>query len=543
MDRVPGLPSFRWAFAVGLLLLPCAPAAGASSLVVQQIGELSGEVAEAVAAEVMVVPLSPDVDPRTTPIILAPGTAFVGRDGEGVGGLQPRERRAIQLAYDAGQVILLPHASTHDIDALHMLVDDGVAQESSTDPVALAYALRKENDIPTARLVTDPVEHVLDADDLDKNDPAEDEPAEEDPALSRALEVVVAELTRPPATPEVDDAAREELPDWGNSPVQKTTLTSTELGVYHLPAEVYALHSCRDNIDGYLVNTGGDWRPTQAKFQSAAAALEQIDVDPNGNLTIDWQNIRNHCFGGQDLFWGADSRICRYIDYPLSYTVDLEVSTESTVLFMHEGPWAVDYTKSGDYRSGIRSAFPGPVNVSGNGPSSGIQPHGVFFNNEISTQVPPLVTHVTLGESEERAKTQYLYCTSGDRFENCRSTIQMTGAAGLCFEYVVGDPQTGQTPNGRLSGVSQTALWHVDPASYTGPTFDITVTFEAELATSTSNLWIGKFGLVKPVPGPRIGPEGYCDKFGCWCKIDSQRMPIQVSHTFKVPRPSTECPP
>jgi hypothetical protein len=87
MERAPGLPSFRWAFAAGLLLLPCAPAAGASGLMVQQIGDLSGDVVEAVVAEVMVVPLSPDLDPRSTPIILAPGTAFVGRDGEGVGGL------------------------------------------------------------------------------------------------------------------------------------------------------------------------------------------------------------------------------------------------------------------------------------------------------------------------------------------------------------------------------------------------------------------------------------------------------------------------
>jgi hypothetical protein len=142
--------------------------------VVQQIGDLSGDVAEAVAAEVMIVPLSPDLDPRATPIILAPGTAFVGRDGEGVGGLRPGERRAIQQAYDAGQVIMLLDASTHDIEALHMLLEDGVAHESSTDPVVLAYALRKENNIPTARLVTDPVENVLDADDLDEKDPTED---------------------------------------------------------------------------------------------------------------------------------------------------------------------------------------------------------------------------------------------------------------------------------------------------------------------------------------------------------------------------------
>ena len=102
---------------------------------VQQIGELSGEVAEAVAAEVHVVPFSPKIDARTTPIVVAPGEAFVppGRPGQ-VSGLSGAERKAIRQAYDAGQTILLLHASVHDIAALHVLVQDGVTHTIEQRP-------------------------------------------------------------------------------------------------------------------------------------------------------------------------------------------------------------------------------------------------------------------------------------------------------------------------------------------------------------------------------------------------------------------------
>ena len=65
-----------------VLLLASAPATNADGLVVQQIGELSGEGAEAVAAEVAIVPFSSAIDARSTPILLASGKLFVRRDGE-----------------------------------------------------------------------------------------------------------------------------------------------------------------------------------------------------------------------------------------------------------------------------------------------------------------------------------------------------------------------------------------------------------------------------------------------------------------------------
>ena len=101
---------------------------------VQQIGEVSSEVAEAVAAEVTVVPFSPNIDARTTPIIVAPGEAFVhqGRPGQ-VGGLSRVERKAIRQAYAAGQTILIIEAmkTMNQIVApragkvTHILIADG----------------------------------------------------------------------------------------------------------------------------------------------------------------------------------------------------------------------------------------------------------------------------------------------------------------------------------------------------------------------------------------------------------------------------------
>ena len=96
LSRLSG--SMRSLVAWSVLVFPTL-AWGQEATLVQQIGELSREVAEAVAAEVEVVPFSPAIDARTTPIIGAPGEAFVhqGRPGQ-VGGLSGAERKAIRQA-------------------------------------------------------------------------------------------------------------------------------------------------------------------------------------------------------------------------------------------------------------------------------------------------------------------------------------------------------------------------------------------------------------------------------------------------------------
>ena len=51
MDNVSVRSRLRWALVAWLLLLPSTTVAGASSPVVQQIGDLRGRIAEAIAAE------------------------------------------------------------------------------------------------------------------------------------------------------------------------------------------------------------------------------------------------------------------------------------------------------------------------------------------------------------------------------------------------------------------------------------------------------------------------------------------------------------
>ncbi|MEN8130328.1 MAG: hypothetical protein ABFS45_09065 [Pseudomonadota bacterium] len=139
------------------LVLLASPILAWSATLVQHIGDLSGKAAEAVVSTVTVMPFSPSIDPRTTPIILSPGKAFL-KQGRGertqVDGLTSAERKAIRQAYGAGQTILVLDASAHDVEALHVLLQDGAAHTSTTDPVVLAYALRQENNLPKARAVT-----------------------------------------------------------------------------------------------------------------------------------------------------------------------------------------------------------------------------------------------------------------------------------------------------------------------------------------------------------------------------------------------------
>lgn len=132
-------------------------------------------------------------------------------------------------------------------------------------------------------------------------------------------------------------------------------------------------------------------------------------------------------------------------------------------------------------------------------------------------------------ETRQRARRRGLHL----HHPNCRHS-------GTCDNLDVGEPQNGQTPDGRLSDVAQTVNWRVDPRTYGGGTFDITVTWQVDLATSTSNLWTWEF-LNLPNNG-NTGPTGYCNQFGCSCGIQAASATTTVAHTFKVPIPATQCP-
>jgi hypothetical protein len=509
----------------------------AEATLVQQIGELSSEVVEAVADEVHVVPFSPKIDARTTPIILASGKISLaqGRPGQ-VGGLSPAERRAIRQAYDAGQTILLLHASVHDIEALHVLIKEGVTHQSSSDPAVLAYALRQENDIPTVRIV-----HNL--------RPSLRAPGgigpefEDEGALQRALDVIVSELTHPPvvgaAPPTIGDAPSG---NWSQSPVQSAIITSTSNGTYNTPVEIYALHSCQQNKDYYLVDTGGDWTATQAAFSSASTEKNQIHLQSDQTLEIDFEAGVEFCGAGfpvNRIFGVTNERICRYTPYPLYYEVDIVPPTGPTVVQVNAAP-AGDQGLSADYTSGFSFSIGGDVSIDGDGPSAGIQA-GATWENDVTTTVPPLVIHA--GDTgNEGAFTRYQYCTIGNSFANCTSNLQLIDVGAPCQQDVAGQPQQGQTPDGRLSNVAQTVNWQVDPSTYGGsPTFDITVTWQVNLAFSQALFWNGQF--CDKNTNQCGGPSGYCNAAGCSCSMPYLSNIDTHSLTFNVPIPSAaNCP-
>jgi hypothetical protein len=352
-------------FVVLSVLLSPVLAFGADATLVQQIGDLSSEVADAVAEEVSVVPVSSDIDARTTPIIVAPGKAFVvrGRPGQ-VAGLSGAERQAIRQAYDAGQTILLLHASMHDIEALHVLVKEGVTHTSTTDSTVLAYALRQENNIPTVRIVHNLRPSLREAIDPEFEDKG---------ALQRALDAIISELTRPPVLAAAPRAPAAGPVDWGQTPVQSNVLTATGNGNYNAPIDIYALHSCQGNqgkgFDYYLVNTGGDWTATDAAWTSASTETNPTEItNPNnqGNLSINYQAGTEFCGAGFPVSRAFEAveaaegfeRICVYIPYPLWYEVDIVPPAGPTVKQVNAAP-AGDQGQSASYSSRLQLQYRG----------------------------------------------------------------------------------------------------------------------------------------------------------------------------------------
>jgi len=301
-------------------------------------------------------------------------------------------------------------------------------------------------------------------------------------------------------------------------------------------------------MDWYLVDSQGDWTATDATFQSAsrkAGTLSDPSEGPDfSDLEINWQNNHDYCTGGiavaNQLAGGDDWRICRYINYPTSYEVDILPPNGPTVNQFDATPSATQGTSSSS-TSGFQWSIGTDVNISGNGPSAGIQ-IGMSWDNSTTVSVPALLTLAST-PGNEGSSTEYKYCTAGSNSGNCESEIQMTGSSGLCRQFVVGQPQIGQTSSGRLSGVLQTVNWEVDPSTYgESTTFDIEVSFTANMASSESRLWWSNFGR-RGFGHSFNGPTGNCNSAGCSCSISNSSSQITTDHTFKIAFPSSEgCP-
>ena len=126
------------------------------------------------------------------------------------------------------------------------------------------------------------------------------------------------------------------------------------------------------------------------------------------------------------------------------------------------------------------------------GPSGGIQV-GVTWSNDVSTTTVPLL--LSAGDRGNQGTfTRYQYCTVGNSLPNCDSNIKISNPPNDICISIVQQPQQGQTPSGRLSDVAQTVQWQVDPTTYGGSTtFDVTVTWQVDMAFSQAMLWWGNF--------------------------------------------------
>jgi len=532
-----------WWLVVAAVCAPTGASAG-EQLVVQQIGgAVSGDMAAGIARELTVVPFSEQLDARTMAMLIGPGRLSLQEDGT-LGGLDPGEQAAVRAAFGAGQTIVIPDASLHDIEALHQLVGAGVTYRSSTDPVVHAYTLRQEGGVPTARLLT--YSHLTQR---------LEGPERLALAVSQAVGTVVGDLRRPPAPP-VSGPPVGDTTNWSANPVQTTYLTSSDKGSWTTTVNVYALHQCTGpGDDHYVVTTLADWTPTDARFESARFSDGTLKLNNQQDLDIQWQpdQLQHNCTLGSNIFEG-DPRICRYIEYPLDYDITMEPPSfpkppdnqEPAVLQLNASPAATQGTSS-TYTAGFAFEIQGGVNISGSGPEAGFQASATW-SNETSTTVPPLLIDASNPGGGQGVDWKFRYCTAGSDAASgqCVSHVQMAPPnpdtfLSVCVNYRMGDPQHGQTPNGKFSDATQTVYWRALPSTRQDPsrqTFDITVTFTASLANSTeTRLWWTEFDQIPP----KHGPIGYCNVFGCSCSNATEEIPVKLTYTFQVPFPSTVC--
>ena len=173
------------------------------------------------------------------------------------------------------------------------------------------------------------------------------------------------------------------------------------------------------------------------------------------------------------------------------------------------------------------------------GPGAGLSA-GATWSNITQTTVPPLIVKSgNLGADQSGAFWNFEYCTTGLEPDGTGCTNHVQMVKDVC-QAQLGDsspgtnPQLGQTPTGRLSGSIQSAHWSADPATRIGQTFDIEVTFQANLASTIAHLNGSKVD-------PDVDPYAGCNDFGCACVSDTFKIPNTISFTFQIPLPTTTC--
>jgi hypothetical protein len=528
--------------AVGVLGTGAFAAARGETATVRQIGRLESVIAPGLRRQVTVVPFARQHD---SSILL---------QGETMSQLQDGHEQELRETYQAGYTIVLLDAAMAHIEALHGVIGEGVTYRSKNAGVVMAYALRREHHIPTATLLTYVPRSPLRT---PSGDPDPHGLLDEERALNRAVDRTVTELRRLPKVgrPGPSPGANQPIA-WQDNPLQTTTFAlHGSGGVYNTPINVYALHRCLDGTDHYVVTAGADWTATNAQWQDASTnfdaggpstlscnkPLSEWPCAPD-ELVITWQaNDRTYC--SSDGFNGNDSNICRYINYPLSYALQMVPLNTGTVAQTDAAPAATQGQQS-SYTSGFTFSIGGTVNVSANGPGGGISASATW-SNTTTTTVPPLIVEAG-NTGNEGATWSFKYCTTGlepDPGTDCTSHVQMV--KDVC-QAQLGDPssgsnpQLGQTPDGKFSNAVQSAHWQAGPDTRVdAPSFEIEVAFTANLAYTVAHLGTGAKNAQKEVidPDPDVG----CNEFGCACVSETQLIPNSTSFVFKVPFPSTAC--
>ena len=499
---------------------------------VRQLGQLDSTIAADITQQIKLVPFTLRQD---SPIVL---------QGKMTSTLDQEHNDELKATYRSGHTIVLLDATMEHIAALHGIIGAGITYDSKDANGVMAYSLHQKHRIPHARLLSQvqlsPLRTAK-----GEPDPTGLEDNKQD--YKKAVEITVAELSRLPIVTSTAPPGGNTNVDWQTTPTQWTTLTqNSSAGVYNTTVSVYSLHQCeqdvnRDTPDYYMVTALADWTATNAKFQSAATGLGPTSMyyDENNDeyVVANWQDDPqlNYCSSPSSGTTEAD--ICRYINYPLQYSVEMQPLNSGTITQIEAKPPA-QQGQATSYTSGFSWSLGGTVNVNGMGPGAGISA-GVSWNNSTTTTVPPVELDLSQTASGEGAKWTYRYCTTGheaDPNSNCTNHVQMT--RDVCIaqlgDFSGTNPQQGQTSKGAFSDAVHTALWQASKNTRTGTTFDINVTITPTIGNTTANLWgVG-----------RDRRHAGCNLSNCDCVSTTTKTPLTDggSYTFKVPLPSATCP-
>ncbi|MEE9237963.1 MAG: hypothetical protein V3U58_00215, partial [Thermodesulfobacteriota bacterium] len=344
-----------------------------------QIGELNSVIAGGLASQLNLVPYEGQ---SNGPIIMQGDTIFL---------LSDEEEEGIQATFEAGFSIALLDADQDAIDDLQRITghDLIVTHTSESDPIRLAYIVRKEEEIFTDHVIINPLSLDL---------------TEGDSALITAENIVIDDLMRLP-NPTKDEFDGEGPVNVANVSLhqQIISIPQPNNGAFTTTVKFYTYHecyttqnkgglTCAENptlLDSYLLAAEADWTPG-----TRIDSTDQTNIVDNVRKVTGWWNDNEtFCFGSgvkPNKDAANNNTACRVINYPEFYALEMSApkAIEGTLLQVKAAPPSTK-GKTTSYTSGFSFNIGGSINISGKGPDAGFQV-GASWNNSVSTVVPPL---------------------------------------------------------------------------------------------------------------------------------------------------------